>query len=91
MAGGRRGGGERVVGGCAACIRVGAVFSRQRSFFFNTVICISGFGVVRWCLTLKNFSVGAWYQKTRRVLLRARRLLLLLLLAAERGGVQCAA
>ena len=38
-----------------------------------------------------ELSVSAWYQKTRRVLLRARHLLLLLLLAAERGGVRRAA
>ena len=40
---------------CVACIRFGALFSRQRSFSaFSTVIyiCISGFGAVRWCLTL---------------------------------------
>ena len=38
-----------------------------------------------------ELSVSAWYQKTRRVLLRARRLLLLLLLSAESGSVRCAA
>ena len=38
-----------------------------------------------------ELSVSARYQKTRRVLLRARRLLLLLLLSAESRGVWCAA
>ena len=41
---------------CAACILFGALLSRQRSFCFlycdTRYICISGFGVVRWCLTL---------------------------------------
>ena len=46
---------------------------------------VSGFGVVRWCLTL-SFSVGARYQKTR-VLLRARRLRPLRVAAAS-GGVR---
>ena len=36
-----------------------------------------------------ELSVSAWYQKTRRVLLRERRLLPLLLLAAE-GRERCA-
>ena len=36
-----------------ACIRFGALFSRYNSAAsFSTMICISGFGVVRWCLTL---------------------------------------
>ena len=45
------------------------------------------------CLVVLDteLSVSAWYQKTRRVLLRARRLLLLLLLSAESGSVRCAA
>ena len=38
-----------------------------------------------------ELSVIAWYQKTRRVLLRARRLVLLLLVSAESRGVRCAA
>ena len=51
--------------------------------------CISGFGVVRWCLNFNmELSVSAWYHKNRRVILRARCLLLLLLLAAETGGVR---
>ena len=37
---------------CAACIRFDALLSRQRSFFFFSTICISGFGVVRWCFIL---------------------------------------
>ena len=47
----------------------------------------------RSCLVVLDIelSVSAWYQKTRRVLLRARRLLLLLLVVAESGGVRCAA
>ena len=75
---------------CAACIRFGALFSRQRSFFSYCDMCLrfQGFPVV---LDVE-LSVSAWYQKTRRVLLRARRLLLLLLLllllAAASGGVR---
>ena len=42
---------------CVAGIRFGALFSRQRSFFCFLycdiyIICISGFGAVRWCWTL---------------------------------------
>ena len=67
---------------CAACIRFGALCSCQRSFCFlycdTRYICISGFGVVRWCLTLSLPSAHGT-RKTRRVLLRARCLVLLLL------------
>ena len=79
---------------CAACIRFGALFSRQRSFRFLYCniyeVCIFNLGVVRWCLTL-SFPC-AWYQKTRRAPLRARCLLLLLILAAgsiERRRAVC--
>ena len=74
---------------CAACIRFGALFRRQRSFFLYCGMHLR----FRGCPVVLDIelSVSAWYQKTRRVLLRARRLLLLLLLAAERGGVRCAA
>ena len=46
----------------------------------------------RSCPVVLNIelSVSVWYQKTRRVLMRARRLLLLLLLSAESRGVRCA-
>ena len=37
-----------------------------------------------------GLAVSAWYQKTRRALLRARRRLLLLLLLQESRGVRCA-
>ena len=69
---------------CAACIRFGAFVFRQRSFcFLYCDINVSPFfGVVRLCFTL-SFPVSAWYQKTRRALLRARCLLLLLLLASR--------
>ena len=77
---------------CAARVRFGALYYFQASAASSgsavILLCISGFGVVRWCLDIE-LSVSAWYQKTRRVPLRARRLLLLLLLlAAERGGVR---
>ena len=36
-----------------------------------------------------EFPVSAWYQKTRRALLRPRRVLLLLLLAAESRERRC--
>ena len=49
----------------------------------------------RGCLVVLDIelSVSAWYQKTRRVLLRVGRLqnLLLLLLSVESRGVRCAA
>ena len=68
------------------------LFSRQRSFFFLYYCCITRMYLrFRGCPVVLDIelSVSAWYQKTRRVPLRARRLLLLLLLlAAERGGVR---
>ena len=72
-------------------MRFGALFSRQRSFFFLYYCAM--------CLRFRGFpvmldielSVSAWSQITRRVLLRARRSLILLLLAAERGCLCCAA
>ena len=77
----------------AACIRFGALFSRQRGFFF--LYYCGRYLRFRDCLVVLEIklSVSACYQRTPRVLLRARRLLLLLLLllAAERGGVRYAA
>ena len=75
---------------CAACIRFGALFSRQRSFCFLYCDMYLRF---RGCPVVLDIelSVSAWYQKNRRVLLCARRLLLLLLRAAERDGLRCAA
>ena len=71
---------------CAARVRFGALYYFQASAASSCsaviLLCISGFGVVRWCLDIE-LSVSAWYHKTRRALLRARRLLLLLLLTAE--------
>ena len=76
---------------CAACIRFGALFSRQRSFFLYCDMYLR----FRGCPVVLDIelSVSPWYQKNRRVQLRARRLLLLLLLllAAESGGVRFAA
>ena len=65
-----------------------SVFS-QRSFFLYCDVYLR----FRGCPVVLDIelSVSAWYQKTRRVLLRARRLLLLLLVVAESGGVRCAA
>ena len=37
---------------CAACTRFGALHLARAASAFATVICISGFGVVRLCLTL---------------------------------------
>ena len=70
----------------------GVLFSGQRSFVFP--YCDTRlYRRFRACPVVFDIelSVSAWYQKTRRVLLRARRLLLLLLLAPETGGVRCAA
>ena len=78
-------GGSRRRRGCAACILVGALFSRQRSFFLYCCdVCLR----FRGCPAVLNIelSVSARYQKTR-VLLRARRLPLLFV-AAESGGVR---
>ena len=71
---------------CAACIRLGALSSRHRSFFLYRDMYIQ----FRCCPVVLDIelSVSAWDQKTRRVLLRARRLLLLLLLATASGGVR---
>ena len=78
-----------------------SLFSRQRSFCFlycditsKYVSLVSGLSGSPVVLDVE-LSVSAWYQKTRRTLLRARCLLLLLLLAAdnrelESGGVRCA-
>ena len=73
-----------VGGGCAACIRFGALLSRQRSFFLCCDMCLR----FRGCPVVLDIelSVSAQYQETR-ALLRARRLLLLLVAAAS-GGVQ---
>ena len=52
---------------CAACIRFGALFSRQRSFCFiycDMYLCFRGCPVV---LGIELY-VSAWYQKTRRAL-----------------------
>ena len=73
---------------CAACIRFGAaLFSRHPNFFLycHMYLRFRGYRVVLGI----ELSVSAWYQKTRRVLLRERRLLPLLLLAAE-GRERCA-
>ena len=77
-----------VVGGdcyCAACTHFGALFSRQRSFFLYCDMYLR----FRACAVVLDIelSVSAWYQRTQRVLLRARRLLLLLL-EATGGGVR---
>ena len=59
----------------ACCIRFGALFSRQRSFCFlycDVYLRFRGCPVVLGI----ELSVSAWYQKTRRALLRARCLLL---------------
>ena len=41
---------------CAACVRFGALYyfmaSAASSFSAVILVCIAGFGVVRWCLTL---------------------------------------
>ena len=57
-----------VGGGCAACLRFGAVFSRERSFFLYCRMCLRYWG----CPVVLNIelSVSARYQKTR-VLQRA--------------------
>ena len=62
----------------------GVLFSGQRSFVFP--YCDTRlYRRFRACPVVFDIelSVSAWYQKTRRVLLRARRLLLLLLLTSE--------
>ena len=76
-----------VGGGCAACIRFGALSSRQRSFFLYCDVCL-GFRGGPVLLDIE-LSVSARYRKTR-VLLRERRLLLLVA-AARSSGRQCAA
>ena len=70
---------------CAACICFSAIFSRHRSLFF---LCYCDMYLrFRGCPVVLDIqlSVSAWYQKTRRILLRARRILLLLLLQ-QRGA-----
>ena len=71
---------------CAACVRFGDLFARQRSFFFYCDTYLH-FGCCPVVLDIE-LSVSTWYHKTRRVLRRARRLLLLLLLAAASGTVR---
>ena len=53
---------------CAACIRLGALVSRQRSFF----LCCDMYLRTRDCPVVLDIelSVSALYQKSRRVLVR---------------------
>ena len=67
---------------CAACFRFGALFLASAASAFSTVIPGIYVSPVSGVLDIE-LSVSAWYQKTRRALLRVRCLLLLLLLVAD--------
>ena len=75
---------------CAACIRFDALFSRQRSFCFlycdTRYLCISGFGVVRWCLTLSFPSAHGIRRLDVHCCARG-----VLCSCCKSGGVRCAA
>ena len=75
-----------VGGGCAACIRFGALLSRQRSFFLYYCDTYLRFRGCRVVLDIE-LSVSARYNiPGKTCVLRARRLLLLLVAAS--GGVR---
>ena len=78
---------------CVACIRFGALLSRQPTFFCflycDIYVCVFW---IRGCPVVLDIelSVSASEDSTCTVLLRAKCLLLLLLLAADSGDRRCA-